>query len=85
MGATIRKPGYLEAGRSLSHRRETRREGVAMVFRFARAPQFLVLSTFLILASARADAAAPITGRVVDEAGRPVPGARVFVSSGAMR
>ena len=42
-----------------------------------------VLTTFLILASARADAAAPITGRVVDEAGRPVPGARVFVSSGA--
>jgi outer membrane cobalamin receptor len=54
-----------------------------MVFRFPRAPLFLALTTFLILASARADAAAPITGRVVDEAGRPVPGARVFVSSGA--
>ena len=54
-----------------------------MVFRFARAPQFLVLTAFLILASARADAAAPITGRVVDEAGRPVPGARIFVSSAA--
>ena len=54
-----------------------------MVFRFARAPLFLALSAFLILASARPDAAAPITGRVVDEAGRPVPGARVFVSSGA--
>ena len=54
-----------------------------MVFRFARGPQFLVLTTFLILASAQPDAAAPITGRVVDEAGRPVPGARVFVSSGA--
>jgi len=54
-----------------------------MVFRFARAPRFLALTTFLILASARADAAAPITGRVVDEAGRPVPGATVFASSGA--
>ena len=83
MGATIRKPGYLEAGRSFSHRRDTRREGVAIFYRFARAPLFLALSIFLILASARPDAAAPITGRVVDEAGRPVPGARVFVSSGA--
>ena len=53
-----------------------------MVYRFARAPLFLVL-TALILASARPHAAAPITGRVVDESGRPVPGARVFVSSGA--
>ena len=54
-----------------------------MFSRFARAPLFLALSAFLILASARPHAAAPITGRVVDEAGRPVPGARVFVSSGA--
>ena len=54
-----------------------------MFFRFARAPLFFAFSAFLILASEATDAAAPITGRVVDEAGRPVPGARVFVSSGA--
>jgi hypothetical protein len=53
-----------------------------MAFRFARAPLFFALTAVLILASAGADAAAPITGRVVDEAGRPVPGARVLVSSG---
>jgi outer membrane cobalamin receptor len=53
-----------------------------MAFRFARAPFILALTTVLILAAVRTDAAAPITGRVVDEAGRPVPGARVFVSSG---
>ena len=54
-----------------------------MFSRFARALLFVAFATFLILASMGLAAAAPITGRVVDEDGRPVPGARVFVSSGA--
>lgn len=51
--------------------------------RFRRAFRFLSLAALLILTAARAFAASAITGRVVDEAGRPVPGARVFASGGS--
>lgn len=53
-----------------------------MYYRFARALLFFTLATCVLLASMGLGAAAPITGRVVDEDGRPVTGARVFVTSG---
>jgi outer membrane cobalamin receptor len=51
--------------------------------RFRRVSRFLALSVLLTLTAARVFAASAITGRVVDEAGRPVPGARVFASGTA--
>ena len=72
-GATIRKPGYLDAGPSFSHRRETRREGAPMrrrPLRLCSSPPSLLL---LILAAAAALTPRPVTGRVVDPDGRPCP------------
>jgi outer membrane cobalamin receptor len=51
---------------------------------FVRVLLSLALSAVPILSSVHAlVAASPITGRVVDESGRPVPGVKVFASAGA--
>ena len=84
MGATIRKPGYLEPGGPFPiGARHAEKE--SRCFSASPVPLlFLALATSLILASARARTPQrPSPAGSSTRSGRPVPGARVFVSSGA--